>query len=136
MPGMPTDRIEEQHDSQPDVHMKRYLVAAAIRQGIPVPDGDHIEGPVLAFLNQGLWSARCPEEYCSGEVAVTSLYPWAFCPDCGAGWFSVVFPENKLEIEAEVMNRRKGRNNSPHANWMPGESIEDLIAQRIEAEGE
>jgi len=133
---MPTNEIQEQHDSQPGVSMRQYLDGFAHRLGISVPANDQIDGQVLAYLNEGLWSARCPEEICYGEVAVTTQYPWMYCTDCGAGWFSVIFPGNKLEIEAELMKRNKGRNSLPHANWVPGESIDDLIAQRIEAEGE
>lgn len=134
---MPKNRIEEQHDSQPGASMRQYLAGFAARLGTPVPANDHIEGEVQAFLNEGLWSARCLEEFCAGEVSVTSQWPWMFCTDCGAGWFSVVFPANKLDIEAEVLRRKKARNGFlPHANWVPGESIDDLIAQRIEAEGE
>ena len=74
-------------------------------------------------------------DYCNGEVAVTTTWPWMACTDCGAGWFDVVFPENKAQIIAEVMRRKKTGLGLIHANWEPGETMEDLRAQTLAAEG-
>ena len=147
---MPKARIEEQHDSMPNVSMRQYLAGhfqTILNQPLP-PMEDTTQGTVKAVLNHGLWVGRCPMRDCYGEVAVTSNWPLMCCTDCGAGWFDVEFPANKDAIEAELMKRHKSRVGLPHANWDPyggidedgtpnngPETIAQLRSQRIESEG-
>jgi len=118
MTTMPKGQIHEQHDSMPGVSMVEYVIAAATRQGTTIPPHDKLEGNIHAELYRGLWIARCTS--CSGAVAVTSLEPLSMCPDCGAGWFQVIFPKNKPEIETELMRRPQMRGGvMKFANWDP-----------------
>ena len=129
MTTMPKREIHEQHQAMPGVKMMDYLVGNAIKQGTDVPEG--LVGEVKAELYRGLWIARCVE--CSGACTVTSVDPIYMCPDCGAGWFNVVFPTNKAAIEKELLKRptrRGGRmdyaNWNPHAEKGKGETLGQL----------
>ncbi len=140
MTTMPRGEIQEQHDSMPGVSMTEYVVGAATRQGTPIPAKDSYEGDINAELYRGLWVGRC--KFCSGSVSVTSIQPLGMCPDCGAGWFRIIFPKNKSEIETEVIKRPQMRGGYlKFANWDPtggktdgepngkGESMSQLRAQ-------
>lgn len=116
---MPRGRIQEQHESMPNVSMRQYIGHYAQRNGLSVPRMDTMQGIVLAELYRGLWIARCPSQECAGACAVTSLSPVYCCPDCGAGWFEVIFPPNKAAIEKEVMKRPETGRGLIHANWDP-----------------
>ncbi len=127
MANWPTTRIEEQHDS--GVPVMDYLGAGFRGSGRSLPPLDHIEGDIYAELERGLWIARCPEEYCFGACAVTSLNKINACPSCGAGWFNVIFPENKAAIEKELMKRPIPRVGLIFHNWRLGESMAQLRAE-------
>ena len=128
---MPKTFIHEQHNAMPGVSMVDYLVSNATRNDVPIPDT--VIGTVKARLNRGRWIADCPEDDCFGACVVTSLDPIYFCPDCGSGWYEVIFPKNKAKIEAEVLKRRVTRRGLVHANW-EGESLKTLREQTAEAE--
>ncbi len=118
MATFPRGEIHEQHDSMPGVSMIAYVGGAASTQGTPMPPQNSFEGDIHAELYRGLWIARCNS--CSGTVSVTSVQPLSMCPDCGAGWFRIIFPKNKAEIEAEVMKRPQMRGGFlKFANWNP-----------------
>tara|TARA_Y100000310_G_scaffold342781_2_gene447404 strand:- start:307 stop:738 length:432 start_codon:yes stop_codon:yes gene_type:complete len=141
MVTMPRDRIEEQHDAMPNVSMWEYLAHFARRNRRTLPPLEHKEGTVKAELYRGLWIARCPEDDCANAITVTSLNPIMFCTDCGAGWFDVLFPPNKVQIEHEVMKRPTARRGLVHANWDPyggprgeGESMY-LLRKQTKARG-
>lgn len=71
-------------------------------------DGRAVEGePVLAFVNNGRWGARC--KVCHAPQYVSWETPILFCVECGNGnsgkaW-GVLFPEDRLEIEAALLKR-------------------------------
>ena len=120
MVTMPRGAIEEQHDAMLGVTMLQYLGASFRGNKRTLPDRKNVEGSVRAELYRGLWIARCPHADCSDACAVTTETPVYACPACGAGWFKVLFPDNKAAIEAEVMKRPAHRNgNLIHANWNP-----------------
>lgn len=139
MTTMPLDRIEEQHNAMPGVSMSQYVVGAAVRQGTRVPPQDSFVGDISAELYRGLWIVRCAE--CSGSCAVTSVTPVYMCPDCGDGWFHVIFPKNKTKIETEVLKRPNIRGRLFFANWLPigldgkPESLEKLRKETIVLKG-
>ena len=128
MVTMPKTFIHEQHNAMPGVSMVDYLVSNATRNGIPIPES--VTGTVRAELHRGRWIARCLE--CSNACLVTSLDPIYFCPDCGAGWYEVLFPKNKTQIEAELMKRPVERKGLVHVNWS-GETMKQLRAETLEA---
>ena len=118
----PTDKIEELHQT-----VNEYM-GMFPKQTPPV---DHYEGEISAEIHRGLWIARCPEKYCSGAMAVTSLDKRIACPSCGAGWFVVQFPSNKLAIENELMKRPIPRGGMVHHNWA-GETLVELRVEMKE----
>ena len=124
----PKTEIQEQHESMPGISMLQYCGSIAIGNGLPVPAPDNFEGTLRAQLHRGLWVVLCPEEKCSSAVAVTSVDPKSFCPDCGAGWFHVKFPKNKAAIITELMKRPIYRPGLFHANWS-GQTMVDLRAE-------
>lgn len=109
-------------------------------------DGQSIDGePVLAFINQGRWGARC--KVCANPFYVSYETPILYCSECGNGGSSVAyavqFPGNRLEIEAALLKRevvllRHARNEVEAAfiampkvaglarSWRPGVSVVDL----------
>ena len=126
MVPMPKKRVQEQHQSLPGVSMLEYCGAQALAHQVDIPAPDHFEGTIKAELHRGLWIARCSERFGSGAVAVTAVDPKAFCPDCGAGWFHIEFPADKVKIVAEVEKRFIPRPGMVFANWLPGESLAQL----------
>jgi len=102
MVSMPRHQIEEQHHAMPGVTMREYLAHHARRNRRDLPPSDEIEGPVHAELYRGLWIVRCPADPCAGACVASSLDPVYFCPDCGAGWFDVIFPVNKTAIARQL----------------------------------
>jgi len=103
---------------QPGLNIVQFLAGEAMKNGHEVPDV--VIGKVKAELYRGLWIVRCPNvPGCSGAVGVDSINPVCMCPDCGAGWFKVIFPENKGAIEVELLKRPTLMNRMVYANWLP-----------------
>lgn len=111
-------------------------------------DGHSIDGePVLAFVNNGRWLARC--KVCGNPMYVSYQTPVAYCSECGNGGtyvaFPVAFPVDREEIEAALLTRkvvvREGQyirndvewalNSRPAIpglgrNWRPGITVQQL----------
>lgn len=113
----------------PGVSIAQYLGGIALQNGIPIPEA--VAGAVYAELYRGLWIVRCPASDCSSAATVTSVNPVYFCPDCGIGWFGVVFPGNKAAIQNEVMKRPATRKGLIHANWRRGETMKQLQRETV-----
>jgi hypothetical protein len=89
------------------------------------------------FMNWGMWVARCPRPGCVGAEHfgphrttryVGGLTRDAFrCADCEltcpADW-----PRERAEIE-KVLSRRPL---AGERNWLPGETLLDLVAENVE----
>lgn len=112
----PQSQIQEHHMVSP-LNIVQFLGQEAMKNGIPVPDT--VLGIVKAELHRGLWIVRCPADHCSGAVGVTSVNPISMCPDCGAGWFRVEFPNNKAAIEEELLKRPTLNRRMVYTNWLP-----------------
>lgn len=87
-----------------------------------------IGDPVHAEINHGRWIARCP--FCSGAEIADYDDPIFMCLSCfnesnGGRFIPVEFPVDHLEIENELTKRKKTENQ----NWIPGESLEDIIKE-------
>ncbi len=116
-------------------------------------DLGHVSGKkAYAELNYGQWIARCE---CGGAEAVDPGEPIFFCHSCGnyankGKLRPVVFPDDRKEIEKEVMRRPVEIGAGTHEierltlarptkripgrgelsrSWVPGETIGDIKAQ-------
>jgi hypothetical protein len=66
---------------------------------IEAPSGTLLGIKLWARIDAGRWVADCP---CGSAQVVTPTDPRFACPECGAGWFAVVFPEDTAAAEAAV----------------------------------
>jgi hypothetical protein len=66
---------------------------------VPTPAGVLLGQQVYAQINHGRWVADCP---CMSAVVVSPADPRLACPECGAGWITVVFPDDVDQVEREV----------------------------------
>lgn len=112
--------ITEEHRQ---IRINRQLVGKgyrAIRDWTPV-EGRH----VLAYVNHSRWVADCPEDGCQGTEFVDGAWPRFVCISCGSGVWRVVFPKDRLAIEALLLTRPEEENR----NWSNGEDVADLKAE-------
>lgn len=85
--------------------------------------------PIPATCNHGRWVVLCE---CGGAQLASADDPRFFCVSClnerqGGKWRPVTWPEQRSDIE-QVLRERFTEN----ANWLPGESVEQLRAENIE----
>lgn len=85
--------------------------------------------PLAACINHGRWVVKCE---CGGAQLASADDPRFFCVSClnerqGGKWRRVTWPKNRRVIE-KVLRERFTEN----ANWLPGESVEQLRAENIE----
>ena len=99
--------------------------------GVPVPGrqlplGHAIGDAIEVVVNHSRWIVQCP--ICnSAQVAARDDHRF-FCIECengGRGWVTVIWPEDADAIE-EVLMLRPDRNTR---SWVPGETVEDLLAE-------
>ena len=94
----------------------------AIGSGLAVP------GVAYAEVHRGMWIARCPHPYCLTAVAVTLAAPlfvcWGDRDACGTE-APLLWPPDPLAIAALLAMRPIPATR----NWLPHETIEDLIAE-------
>ena len=110
---------------------------AAVKRGGPAlpPTSDlHKTQTVKAYVNYGQWVAECPSGD-GGAIQASRTEPF-MCPECwnapwGGQWLGVVFPANKAEIESALLARPKVRNDYRTRNWVPAESLADLVAENV-----
>lgn len=82
---------------------------------------------VSVRCESGRWLVDCPA--CSSAQLAARQDPRFFCVSClneraGAQWLTVVWPADVPGIEAALRARV-----TEHANYEPGETVSDLIAQ-------
>lgn len=92
------------------------------------PDFDQPAGEVAARVIEAQWVVYCP--HCPGVIIVDDSDPVHFCPDClnaGAGGVPqrVVF-QHQAAVERLFARRADPR----HRNWLPGESLKDLVREQ------
>lgn len=82
---------------------------------------------VYVEANWGRWVARCPRQWCTNAMQVEPGDSAFICLGAGGcGWTAaLVWPPDPPAIELLLMMRPVPRTR----NWMPGESLEDLIAE-------
>ena len=94
-----------------------------IGDGMPsVPE--EIETTVDALVDAGRWLWHC--KACNGGIPAEPDLP-SICPACATqGWVNVKFPDNKDDIEAELLKQPGRRARSPIRHWRPGWTVDDL----------
>lgn len=90
------------------------------------PDTEAVE----VYINEGRWIAGCPD--CNGAQLAAREDKRFMCNECaniavGGLWRPVVWPQAVAAIE-EVLEVREDTN----ANWLPGETVADLLAENVE----
>lgn len=122
---------------------QRRTIANKVRVKLP-PTKQTAGAPVIARVNLGRWIADCA---CGGAELVDHADPVFMCFSCGnattGGQYRPVrFPSDIRQIEAELL-KRKHNNVGSFAQpvgselpreWVPGETIKDLQAQRLSAQ--
>lgn len=86
-----------------------------------------LEGVAYAEANWGRWIARCPEPWCTNAMQVDRgqrTYVCCGLGGCGVG-VELVWPADPAAIEL-VLSMRPVPGTR---NWLPGESLEDLLAE-------
>ena len=71
-------------------------------------------GSVQAVLDYGRWIVRCPTDGCFNATYASETDRRFYCHVCGFGWIKVDWPDNRDEIEAELVGRPPA-----HQNWEP-----------------
>lgn len=66
---------------------------------IELPDGLLLGHITYARIDAGRWVADCP---CGSAQVVTPTDPRLGCPECGAAWFPLTFPDDVAAAEAAV----------------------------------
>lgn len=86
-------------------------------------------GSLKAYIQGSQWFAPCP--FCKGALVVQPGTPY-FCPDCmmqGNGGFSmtVIFPDNRKDIEASLLKRWQ-----PERRHWKAQTVEELEEENID----
>lgn len=81
-------------------------------------------GAVHAHVGAGAWRVRCR---CGEAPPADPEWQLACCSGCGAIYECVVFPDDRLAIEAVLVKRP----NHVHRNWLRGETVATLTAENI-----
>jgi hypothetical protein len=155
---MKADKIFDANDKAKDEgftdakdRLQNYHLRAPRRGGVIVAfawEGNTTKkDPVLAYVERGRWLADCE---CGNAEWVAENIPF-FCRNCGnqehnGDGRDVMFPENKSEIEQELLTRkihmRGGRSETERViqakpdnlllgrEWRVGESVQDLKDQK------
>lgn len=111
-----------------------YLSRLAARANVALPPLDEVDAgpPLPAFLYRDRWLVACPD--CRRDQQFAWERPALYmCPSCwnaaaGGVWRPVAFPAEREAIEVAVGPRRDPRTR----NWIPGERVEDLLAEGVE----
>ena len=103
------------------------LVAQRWRRQLPNWD---VRGAVSAEIVRSSWRVSCP--FCASATVAEPGEPF-FCPDCmmaGNNGLAmlVIMPEEREQIE-RILNMRPVPETR---NWLPHESVDDLIVENIE----
>ena len=109
----------------------RYWIMPGGDEGRIMPTSTTSKTTVYAHVNHGRWSVRCP--WCNSSQNASRDDHRFFCVECGNAavsgqWVTVVWPNEVAAIE-EVLSKRPDVKNH---NWLPGESVADLVADNNE----
>lgn len=82
-------------------------------------DVHDVATPLVAFVSANNWVVDCE---CGAGNAVDPTWGVACCFACGAVHRSIVFPGDRVEVEAVLLDRT----NPQQRHWVPGESPAQL----------
>jgi hypothetical protein len=100
-------------------HVAQMLLAD---HGQPLVTDWRVKGKAaIARIEWGIWKADCPVGCKSTEYADPDWRVFV-CSNCGAGPFEVVFPKQRAEIEATLIERPVPANRG----WYPHETLAAL----------
>jgi hypothetical protein len=105
-----------------------------MRWGKRLIDWKPAREPVRAWINKGDWAVNCPD--CPESLIAEPGEPF-FCPHClnvknGGRVRPVVFPENRVQIEAALLRRIDPN----RRNWYPHETLDQLLQENAAHSGE
>lgn len=125
--GTARDTIQSLREGRESLTKRFIKLAVNIGASPQYPLEDQVMQTVQAYINYGRWVVKCPD--CAGCEDADPGEPIFFCLSCGQdGYFkSVVFPEDRAEIEAALLARPV-----ENRNWEPGESVDYLLMENIE----
>ena len=98
---------------------------------VGLPADENVLGEVLAFVNHGRWMVEC--EVCVTAVLVDPNDLLFYCPGCATNgsWKRIVMPDERPEIERLLLLRPGWQGNAPNRNWLPSETVQDVIADNL-----
>lgn len=101
--------------------------------GVEPPDlPDTITATAAAFVDAGRWLYQCGG--CLAAVPVADAATPTICVSCGGGgWANVVFPDDRPQIEAELLRQPGHRYFAPVRHWRPGWTLADLEVRTARA---
>lgn len=73
-----------------------------MQRRIAIPSGILLGQQLYARIDSGRWVADCT---CGSAQVITPTDPRFACPECGAGWFTVIFPADPSAAEAAVADQ-------------------------------
>jgi hypothetical protein len=85
-----------------------------VHRRVPTPTAIDLSTTVWARIDAGRWVADCT---CRSALVVSPDDPRFGCPECGAGWYQVQFPDDVAAAEAAA----EARSTSPREQfwWNP-----------------
>lgn len=116
-----------------EIVQRGHIAERARRVGHQVPAVTEVANvaPIAARIHRNMWIVDCPD--CrSAEVAWIGEGLF-MCSECfngavGGKWRRVVFPKNRLQVEAVL----KARPMPATRNWSPGETVTGLKRENRE----
>lgn len=103
------------------------LADKAIAEAKKPAAGTEIE----VYANEGRWVVECPD--CHSAQLACRTDPRFLCVECGniaveGRWRSVVWPSDVAGVEAAL----EQRDDAVNQNWVPGETVDDLLEENLE----
>ena len=113
--------------------VRAFVSRWCILLGTEMPRGEAESPVIVAAVNHGRWVAECP--WCRDAQRVDLSDPWFYCVACGNAenghlWVPVKLPAALKAIEHALLERSHEENR----NWLPHETVVDLLAQTLERE--
>lgn len=71
-----------------------------VHRRVPVPAGTVLGTQLWARIDAGRWIADCT---CKSAQIISPDDPRYACPECGAGWYDLIFPEDIAAAEAAAL---------------------------------
>ena len=86
-----------------------------------------------AQVNNGRWIWQCLD--CLSGVLLDTTTWYSICPECGNNekWTKIIWPRNRIAIEAELLKQPGFRARAPVRQWKPGWTLQDLEARTAKA---